>query len=496
MPGRDATRIISVLMLEVTSGERAGDLVTIDDALVLGREADSEGRLAGDPDVSRAHARLTRTPEGGLRIEDLGSSNGTFVNGGRVYERLLEPGDTIQLGRTTLTVVSPDHRRSQSGIRDALTLAEVTHRRSARAPGADDAASFRAQFPVFERVSYLNAGTDGPVPHQALDAAAAATRVVLEQGRSGPAYWDQVAAMGAELRRRYAALLHCDAGEVALTRSTADGMNTVISGLGLSAGDEILTTDEEHQSLLAPIALAVRRTGASMRMVPFARIAEEIGPRTRLVACSHVSWITGSIVDTAALAQTDVPVLLDGAQGLGAIPVDVRALRCDYYAAAGQKWLCGPDGSGVLYVRSDRVESLVPPWPSFFSLSDPSRPLELPFHESAARFDMGNVIGTLAVWVLSSLDVLEDAGWDWVLERGPRLADRFAGLLRERGAEVAPRGASTLVAWTAQDAGRRVEQLADQGFIVRDLPGLGLIRASVGAWSTDEELERLAAAAL
>jgi L-cysteine/cystine lyase len=493
---RDTTSIISVLALEVTSRGAAGSLITVDDSLVLGRDADGAGRLAGDQDVSRGHARVTRTPDGGLRIEDLDSTNGTFVNGGRVHERALAAGDTIQLGSTTLTVVSPGLHRSESGMHDALTLAGVTGRRAARAPATGDAATFRAQFPVFERVSYLNAGTDGPVPRQALDAAGAATRVVLEEGRSGHAHWDQLAAMGAEMRQRYASLLGCEPDEVALTRSTADGINTVVSGLGLGSSDEVLTTDEEHQSLLGPIAAAVRRTGASVRVVPFAQVANEIGPRTRLVACSHVSWVTGSVVDTRALAQADVPLLLDGAQALGAIPVDLRALGCDYYAAAGQKWLCGPDGSGVLYIRSDRLPSLLPPWVSFFSLSDPSRPLELPFHGGAARFDMGNVIGTLAVWVLSSLDVLEDAGWDWVLERGPRLADGFAGRLRERGIDVAPRGASTLVSWRAQDAEQRVEQLSDQGFIVRDLPGLGLIRASIGAWSTEAELERLAALAL
>jgi len=482
-------------LLEITNGDAAGSLVPVEDSLVFGRHADGPARLGGDPELSRRHARVTRTADGGLRIEDLGSTNGTFVDGGRVLERELKPGDTVQLGLTTLIVVSRDQRRSQSGVRDALTLAGVSGRRSARAAGAPGVASLRAQFPVFERVSYLNAGTDGPVPRQSLDAAAAATRVVLEQGRSGPAHWDQLGAMGTEMRRRYAALLNSGPDEVALVRSTADGINTVISGIGLSASDELLTTDEEHQSLLAPLAVAARRSGASIRVVPFAEIAGEIGPRTRLVACSHVSWMTGSVIDTEALARTEVPVLLDGAQALGAIPVDIRALDCDYYAAAGQKWLCGPDGSGVLYVRSDRVATLLPPWPSFFSLSDTSRPLELPFHDGAARFDTGNVIGTLAVWVLSALDVLEDADWDQVLERGPRLAGRLAELLRERGVEVMPRGPSTLVSWRVEDAEREAERLADRGFIVRDVPGPGLIRASVGAWSTEEELEGLAALA-
>ncbi len=367
--------------------------------------------------------------------------------------------------------------------------------RSERAVPAADAAAFRAQFPVFERVSYLNAGTDGPIPRRAFDASADATRAVLARGRSGPAHWEKLGEMGAAMRRRYASLLGCEESEVALTRSSADGINAVVSGLALNASDELLSSDEEHPSLLAPLASAARRSGASIRIVPFGELVGEIGPRTRLIACSHVSWITGSVIDTQALAGCGVPVLLDGAQALGAIAVDVRGLGCDYYAAAGQKWLCGPDGTGVLYVRSGCIEALAPSWTSYFSLRDPDAALELPFHPGAARFDMGNVIGTLAAWVLAALDVLEDAGWDWVFERGPRLAARLEQLLRERGVEVLPRGQSTLVTWRSDDALRGAAALAEQGLIVRDLPGNGLIRASVGAWSSEEELERLAALA-
>ncbi len=86
-----------------------------------------------------------------------------------------------------------------------------------------------------------------------------------------------------------------------------------------------------------------------VRQVPLAEVADAVGPRTRLVACSHVGWMSGSVAP-AELAQLDVPVLLDGAQGVGAIGVDVHALGCDAYAGAGQKWLCGPDGTGMLWV--------------------------------------------------------------------------------------------------------------------------------------------------
>jgi selenocysteine lyase/cysteine desulfurase len=279
---------------------------------------------------------------------------------------------------------------------------------------------------------------------------------------------------------------------VALTRSTNDGINSVTSGLHLRRRDEVLTSDEEHPSLLAPLARLRRRLGVDIRIAPFEEIASAAGPRTRLIACSHVSWVTGRVADTDALRASGVPLLLDGAQALGAIPVDVRAIGCDYYAAPGQKWLCGPDGTGVLYVHPDRIQTLDPPWPSYFTLGDPGEPLELVYHSNAARFDLGNVIGALATWALASLELLEDTGWDFVLERGPALAERFAADLRGRGIEVMPRGRSTLVSWRAGRADEQVLRLADERFVLRSIPGRELIRASVGAWSSEEELDRLA----
>src|SRR5205807_9969584 len=128
------------------------------------------------------------------------------------------------------------------------------------------------------------------------------------------------------------------AGAVALAGSTTDGVDTVLSGLDLRPGEEILTTDEEHPGVLAPLGRARRRHRVNVRVVPFGRIADEVRPSTRLVACSHVSWVSGRVVDVSALTSTGVPVLLDGAQALGAVPLDVHSPGCDFYAGSGQKW--------------------------------------------------------------------------------------------------------------------------------------------------------------
>ena len=156
-----------------------------------------------------------------------------------------------------------------------------------------DLAALRAQFPVLERVAYLNTGSVGPLAQAAADAATADVRLQLDRGRGGRAHFEHAQGLADRLRARVAGVLGCDPWEVALTDATTDGVNTVLSGLDLEPGDEIVTSDEEHPGLLAPLAAARERRGVEIRVVPFDAVAEAVGPRTRLVACSHVSWITG-----------------------------------------------------------------------------------------------------------------------------------------------------------------------------------------------------------
>jgi selenocysteine lyase/cysteine desulfurase len=359
-----------------------------------------------------------------------------------------------------------------------------------------DPASFRSEYPVLERLSYLNAGTEGPVPRRAAEAACARIELECSGGRCGRPYFEALMEAASELRAAYASVLGADPADVALTGSTTDGVNTVVSGLDLRSGDEIVTSDEEHPGLLAPLARARALRGVAIRVVPFDELASAVSPATRLVACSHVSWVGGKVVDAAALRATGVPFLLDAAQAVGAVPVDVAALGCDFYAGSGQKWLSGPEGSGCLYVKRERLDELTAPWPGFSSLADPHEPLTSGPAPDAARLDHGFPTGLRSAWALASMAVLSDAGWDWVHDRAAGLAAWLADRLRERGISVAPRGPSTLVSWAAADADADVKRLSDEGIVVRSIPAFGLVRASVGAWTSEEELERLVARAV
>jgi len=347
----------------------------------------------------------------------------------------------------------------------------------------------REEFPVLGKLAYLNAGTDGPLPARAVAAARAELERELADGRS-QAHFQRRSELAGALRGAYACALGADAADVAVTTCTTEGIAQVIGGLELRADDDIVTSDEEHPGLLGALSAARELHGVRVREVPLAQVAEAAGPRTRLVACSHVGWVSGSLAP-AELAELEVPVLLDGAQGVGAVPVDVGALRCDAYAGAGQKWLCGPDGAGMLYVSPALQERLAVTRRGYANLEHPGDGLDARVHPDARRFDTLSMNAETAACALASVELLAAAGWPAVHERARTLAARLVEMLRERGREVAPRADTTLVSVVSPDPDGERRRLAELGVVVRTIPGRPWLRASVGAWNDERDLERL-----
>jgi selenocysteine lyase/cysteine desulfurase len=311
----------------------------------------------------------------------------------------------------------------------------------------------------------------------------------VSEGRS-QAHFERRSELNRELRSAYAGALGCDAADVALTTCTTEGIGQTIGGLALEPGEEILTSDEEHPGLLGALAAAREVRGAWIREAPMSALAEEVGPRTSLVACSHVGWMSGSVAPLE-LADVDVPVLLDGAQGVGAVEVDVLALGCDAYAGAGQKWLCGPDGTGMLYVSPGLRERLQVARRGYPNIANPDAGLEARLHEDARRFDSPALSAETVACALAAIRVLESAGWAGVHRHARSLAARLAALLVEQGREPAPRGDTTLVSFPSADPTAERAHLAELGIIVRNIPGRPWLRASVGAWNDEEDLDRL-----
>ncbi|HEX4690332.1 MAG TPA: aminotransferase class V-fold PLP-dependent enzyme [Solirubrobacteraceae bacterium] len=351
-----------------------------------------------------------------------------------------------------------------------------------------DAAALRSEFPVLSSLAYLNAGTDGPVPAAAADAARAALDDELARGRWTP-HFEARQANNGRLRDAYARMLGADPADVALATGTSEGIGMVLAGMDLGPGDEIITSDQEHPGLLGPLR-AARDRGAEVRVVALRDVADAVRPRTRLVACSHVSWVGGEVAP-AALAELDVPVILDGAQGAGAVPLDMAALGCAAYAAAGQKWLCGADGTGVLYLEPGFRAGLRAIAPSYMSFAGSPAGLDTPLKDEAARHDTPALAREVVAFSLAAIETLESYGWAEVYARAATLAADLAERLEQRGRVVAPRAPTTLVSWEEADPLATRAALAEAGVIIRDLPGTSYLRASVGAWNDESDLERL-----
>jgi L-cysteine/cystine lyase len=331
-------------------------------------------------------------------------------------------------------------------------------------------------FPVLDRYAYLNAGTWEGI-----------------HGRAGKPYFEQMLEGRERVRALFAAQIRAPVDNVALTESTTQGVHLVVIGLGLGPRDEVVTTDAEHFGLTGPlVASGATLRVAKVRDAPASDVYElierEITPRTRLIATSAVSWIDGKVLPWHALRDaTQVPVLVDGAQSVGAIEVDVAG--ADFYTVSAQKWLCGPDATGALFVADP--ESLAPRLVAYPSAEtyDIAEASWVP-KAGARRFDPGFTPPNAVAGLEAALSKLPAGRF----ERARELAERCRKLLLDHGHDVVTEtGQATLVSWRHDgDTDAAARRLYERGVIIRELPGTGLLRASVGWWNDGSDLERLA----
>jgi selenocysteine lyase/cysteine desulfurase len=311
-----------------------------------------------------------------------------------------------------------------------------------------------------------------------------------------------------DIRAAAARLVNVTADEIAFVPNTTAGIALVAEGFPWTAGDNVVTLDNEFPSNQYPwLNLATR--GVETRRVPISnegridydRLAAACDRRTRIVAVSWIGYATGFRADVARLAQIahdcGARFFLDAIQGLGAFPLDVRATGIDYFAADGHKWLLGPEGAGLFYIRADRLEELRPQivgWHSVAHSGDYTR-IELNFKPSAQRFEGGsqNMPGVLALG--ASIDLLLDLGIDNIAKQIVANTDDAAARLQSAGATIhSPRDAncsSGILSFTlpneAPEQTRRRALAANIALSCR----AGRLRISPHAYNNAADLARL-----
>jgi selenocysteine lyase/cysteine desulfurase len=374
----------------------------------------------------------------------------------------------------------------------------------------------RKMFPALmgNEFVYLNSGGSGPPSHETIRAMRDADDLC-----SGPAYLEGAdfyahqSATYARAREAAARLTGANPEDIALTQSTTHGMNLGAFALDWRAGDEIVSSHSEHPGCLVPLHALEKRYGARLRLVepPITaeKVEEVMTSRTRLVALSHVDWTTGEVLpleEISALARTrGAFTLVDGAQSVGNIPVDIPATGVDMYAFTGHKWVLGPEGMGGFYVRPGLVPDGVGSTSlGYASLSDSTTfravgGYEEHLHTGARRFEASTMSPALAAGFAQAANAANERGLEGFAEIWRR-AELLAGLLEEQPRITlrSPRPASSgLVSFEVSGVAAKeaAEKLLAQRFVVRFIPEpYPYVRASTHLFNTDEELEALAKA--
>jgi len=366
-------------------------------------------------------------------------------------------------------------------------------------------ADLRAVFPVTRNFAYLNTAAVGPLSTRARNAMRGLLRDQCEHGAAN--YGDWFAEYD-RCREAAARLLGASPDEIALVANTSSGISTVAQGVHAGAGDNVVIPDAEFPANVYPwMALPgveVRRVAKRDGRLRVEDVAAAVDGRTVALSVSFVDWITGHRADLPALSEVarscGALFVVDAIQGLGAFPLDVKACGIDALAADGHKWICGPEGAGILYVSREARERIAPSRPSWLSVRHPTRFLDYDMAPAptARRYQDGTP-NTCGIFGLrAALDLILSVGVDAISGRILELARRLRDGARERGLGLALDAgddeSSGIVSLRLEDAPVLAAALEQRGVLVAARGGM--LRVAVHHFNNEEDVDRLLAAFL
>jgi selenocysteine lyase/cysteine desulfurase len=386
---------------------------------------------------------------------------------------------------------------------------------SAAAPAADLATDrlpdrLRSLMPVAQRLIYFDHAAVAPLPGPTRDAIQNWLQEATEQG---DVRWPQWAARIEQLRTTAARLIAAQPAEIGLVPNTTTGISLVAEGYPWREGDNIVTLANEFPSNqypwmnLASRGVETRRVPVEEGAVSLDRLAAACDSRTRIVSVSWVGYATGWRIDVAAVGELcrrrGCHFFLDAIQGLGVFPLDVHAAGVDFLAADGHKWMLGPEGAGLLFIKQEHLNLLRPlncGWNSVVAGSDYTR-IELNLKPTAARYEGGTQNTGGLIGLAASLDLLASLSLSPtaspIAEHVLAITDHACDRLCRLGATfLAPRHGdhrSGIVTFQipGHDSNHLRRRLEAAGIITRYRAGG--VRISPHGYATMEEVERLIA---
>jgi len=379
---------------------------------------------------------------------------------------------------------------------------------------------FRSQFPALQNKQYFNYGGQGPLPDRAMTALLEAHRYIQTSGPFTGTTNHWIYTNSQKTRSLLAAELGIPADTLTLTEDVTVGCNIALWGMDWTAGDHLVMTDCEHPGIIAAVQEVQRRFGITVSIAPVLEtlnhpdpddaattaILEQLTPRTRLVIVSHILWNTGQILPLAKIQQAchqfpttgkPVRVLVDAAQSVGMIPLDLVAIDTDFYAFTGHKWLCGAAGVGGLYVSASVREELAPTFIGWRGVDVDAVGTPIGWKPSGERYEVATSSYPLFTALRGSLQLHQ--AWGTAQERYDRLRSLAQQLWAALNtletvnclSQTPPQ--SGLVSFTHNSGQHQalVTWLEEQGFMLRTILQPDCVRACTHYFTTEDEIAAL-----
>ncbi|MGE5487312.1 MAG: aminotransferase class V-fold PLP-dependent enzyme [bacterium] len=356
----------------------------------------------------------------------------------------------------------------------------------------------RDEYPASRRLVYLNHAAVAPLCRAAAEAMQGLAREVLEEGARNFYRWLQTYE---GLRVAAAAMIGANKREIAIVKNTSEGLATIANGIDWKPGDRVVGFREEFPANYFPWRHLEKR-GVTVEWLSASGPLEQIDEAcrgARLLAISFVQYLSGYRADLESIgeicARRGCLFVVDAIQGLGAFPVDVRKCRIDALAADGHKWLTGPEGCGILYVREglqDQIEPTEIGWTNFASQEYGNRDMTL--RSDAARYECGT-LNTIGCYGLkAAIEYLCSVGIERIGAEVQALADRLAEGVHARGWEIlgtrTPANGAGIVSFRRADVDSRVVVRRLREASIEAAPRQGWVRASPHFYVLPEEIDR------
>jgi L-cysteine/cystine lyase len=376
---------------------------------------------------------------------------------------------------------------------------------------------YRQQFPALQNKAYFNFGGQGPMPRVAMAAIYQAHEYIQEIGPFSNEVNRWINQETQQTRQTIAQALHVPTETITLTEDVTVGCNIALWGLEWRSGDHILLSDCEHPGVIAAIQEIQRRFGVKVSICPLkatlnegdpvAVIAAHLRPNTRLVVISHILWNTGQVLPLAEIVavcrdrsmqpSNPIRVLVDAAQSVGVLPLNLTEIGADFYAFTGHKWWCGAAGIGGLYVHPTAFESLKPTFIGWRGVVKDQAGMPIGWQPDGSRFEIATSDYALYSGLRAAIDLHNQ--WGTAEERYQQIQQKSCYLWQQLNelSDIAclrtlpPQAGLVSFQVPGKSHNRLIQFLENKGFMLRTLLDPDCVRACVHYLTLESEIDRL-----